>query len=215
MTKAEREKAIDLLNNLRGMIEDNQGNDYDFALKKGAEALKHEQGSDEMTVEEYRQRLMQVFLDTNCDELIALCVLPTEKDFEHLKWLLKNHYKKEEPCEKWLLKNYYKKEPCEDAISKASVFEILGNLMSIPYDFDRPINKDDVSESMDEIRVLPPVTPTSKVGKWVFTKTIFDKYGYTVECSSCCKKWKTYDEIRWKKENKFCPNCGNKKESEE
>ena len=51
-------------------------------------------------------------------------------------------------------------EPCNDAVSKASVFEIMGNLMSIPYDFDRPINEKDVSESMDEIRALPPVTPT-------------------------------------------------------
>lgn len=50
-------------------------------------------------------------------------------------------------------------EPCEDAVSKASVFEILGNLMSIPYDFDRQITEKDVSESMDEIRALPPVTP--------------------------------------------------------
>jgi hypothetical protein len=43
----------------------------------------------------------------------------------------------------------------DDAISKASVFEILGNLMSIPYDFDRQITEKDVSESMDEIRALP------------------------------------------------------------
>jgi hypothetical protein len=42
MTREEREKAIDLLDNLRGMIEDNQGNDYDFALKKGIEALEQE-----------------------------------------------------------------------------------------------------------------------------------------------------------------------------
>jgi hypothetical protein len=49
-----------------------------------------------------------------------------------------------------------------------------------------------------------------KVGKWVFTKTIFDKYGCTAECPSCHKKWKTYDEIRFEKENKFCPNCGNR-----
>ena len=53
-------------------------------------------------------------------------------------------------------------EPCEDAISKASVFEIVGNLMSIPYDLDRRITEKDVSESMDEIRVLPPVTPTQR-----------------------------------------------------
>lgn len=42
MTREEREKAIDLLNNLRGMIEDNQGNDYDFAIQKAIEAIKQE-----------------------------------------------------------------------------------------------------------------------------------------------------------------------------
>lgn len=47
MTREEREKAIDLLDNLRGMIEDNQGNDYDFALKKGIEALEQEPCEDE------------------------------------------------------------------------------------------------------------------------------------------------------------------------
>lgn len=65
------------------------------------------------------------------------------------------------------------------------------------------------------VKDFPSVTPTRKIGKWVFTKTIFDKYGYTVECQSCHKKWKTYDEIRWKKENKFCPDCGAEMESEE
>ena len=59
------------------------------------------------------------------------------------------------------------KEPCEDAISKASVFEILGNLMSIPYDFDRQINEKDVSESMDEIKALPSVIPTRKKEEWI------------------------------------------------
>lgn len=50
-------------------------------------------------------------------------------------------------------------EPCKDAVSIASVFEIMGNLMSIPYDFDRSITEKDVSESMDKIRELPRVTP--------------------------------------------------------
>lgn len=50
-------------------------------------------------------------------------------------------------------------EPCKDAVSVASVFEIMGNLMSIPYDFDRSITEKDVSESMDKIRALPRVTP--------------------------------------------------------
>lgn len=51
-----------------------------------------------MTAEEYRQRMIQAFHNADTDELIAVCVLPTEKEFEHLEWLLKNHYKKE-PCE--------------------------------------------------------------------------------------------------------------------
>lgn len=46
--------------------------------------------------------------------------------------------------------------------------------------------------------------------KWIFTKTIFDKYGYTVECPSCHKKWKTYDEIRWKKKISFAQTAGKK-----
>ena len=48
MTREEREKAIDLLDNLRGMIEDNQGNDYDYALKKGIEALEQEHNIDKI-----------------------------------------------------------------------------------------------------------------------------------------------------------------------
>ena len=60
---------------------------------------------------------------------------------------------------------------------------------------------------VDSIIVHEPTVKRPK-GEWEFTKTIFDKYGCTVKCPSCHKKWKTYDEIRWKKENKFCPSCG-------
>ena len=35
------EKAIDLLDNLIGMVDDNHHNNYDEALKMGIEALKH------------------------------------------------------------------------------------------------------------------------------------------------------------------------------
>lgn len=56
-------------------------------------------------------------------------------------------------------------KPCEDAVSVASVFEIMGNIMSIPYDFDRSITEKDVSESMDKIRVLPRVTPQES--RWI------------------------------------------------
>ena len=49
----------------------------------------------EMTVEEYRERMIQAFHNADTDELIAICVQPTEKEFKHLEWLLEKHYKKE------------------------------------------------------------------------------------------------------------------------
>ena len=76
----------------------------------------------------------------------------------------------------------------DDCVSRAEVFEIMGNLMSIPYDFDRPINDDDVSESMDKIKALPPVTPTHG--------TCQDcKYwdsSYTEGINHLCKKYGKY-----------------------
>lgn len=47
----------------------------------------------QMSVEQYRQRMIQAFHEAGCDELIALVCLPTEKEFKHLEWLLEKHYK--------------------------------------------------------------------------------------------------------------------------
>ena len=96
-------------------------------------------------------------------------------------------------------------QPSEDCVSKAEVFEIMGNLMSIPYDFDRPIHEDDVSESMDEIKALPPVTPTRKSGlHWIERFNNEDKW---LECPYCHKDSdNAYN---------YCPNCGAEMESEE
>ena len=87
------------------------------------------------------------------------------------------------------------KEPCEDAISRKSMLDYLNYLHG---------------EMPEEefVKALPSVTPARKKWNWIFTKTVFDKYGNTVECPSCHKKWKTYDEIRFEKENRYCPNCG-------
>ena len=47
----------------------------------------------QMSVEQYRQRLIEAFHNADCDEFITLVALPTEKDFKYLEWLLKTHYK--------------------------------------------------------------------------------------------------------------------------
>lgn len=46
----------------------------------------------QMTVTEYRERMIQAFHNADCDSLIAVVVLPTEKEFQHLEWLLKKEY---------------------------------------------------------------------------------------------------------------------------
>ena len=45
----DKQKAADLLDNLIGMVEDTQENDYDAALKMGIEALKAEAKPHQLT----------------------------------------------------------------------------------------------------------------------------------------------------------------------
>ena len=64
-----REEAIELLDNLTGMVEDNQNSDYDTALKMAIKALEQEPCEDGMEKHTDRQiydgciRLMQKMVD--------------------------------------------------------------------------------------------------------------------------------------------------------
>ena len=44
------------------------------------------------TVEQYRERMIQAFHNADCDSLISVVALPTEKEFRNLEWLLKKKY---------------------------------------------------------------------------------------------------------------------------
>ena len=55
------------------------------ALEMAIEALK------EMPVEEYRQRLMEVFHNSDHDELLAYVVMPKEEEFKSLEDILRKH----------------------------------------------------------------------------------------------------------------------------
>lgn len=119
-----------------------------------------EQEPCEMTGEEYRQRMIQAFHNADCDELIAICVLPTEKEFEHLEWLLEKHYKA-------------KPELCADAISREELLKAIDTWDKFGYtetgcfvrepkgDYVPYIHYDDVIKS---IKGMPPVTPAQKDG---------------------------------------------------
>ena len=149
-----------------------------------------EQEPCEMTAEDYRQRMMQAFHNADCGELIAVCVLPTEKEFEHLEWLLKNHYKK---------------ESCGDCISREAVMHILDEVGG---DFDSPreavVPIDYIADMVSE---LPSVTAQPKIGKWIMS----DDGLYRPICNNCgAHPWKGYiPTVEEATEAfKYCPHCG-------
>lgn len=156
----------------------------------------------QMTVEEYRQRMIQAFHNADCDGLIAVCVLPTEKEFEHLEWLLKNHYKK---------------EPCEDAISRQKAIDAIDVLY---LDGDSPasylanaegdtlIGKYQAITALDD---LSSVTPQPKTGHWEWVQYDSNPNIGNWHCSECrCVVVECVDK---KPEGgiplyKYCPQCG-------
>ena len=153
----------------------------------------------EMTAEEYRQRMIQAFHNADTDELIAVCVLPTEKEFEHLEWLLKNHYKK---------------EPCEDAIRREDALMALCRAVhknddTIPCPNQRVSclwSKTKVQDYAREIYNLSPVIPKStkpKTAHWVYK--IYGGFHEQGDwyCSHC-----DYQYNYGKGHAKFCPECG-------
>ena len=82
-------------------------------------------------------------------------------------------------------------EPCEDCISRESVFAIAG-------DSCLDLNSyEDTKEFCDEIKDLPPVTPQPKTGGWI---EHFDESGKWYECDQC--------HTDWGGPVNYCPNCG-------
>ena len=100
-----------------------------------------------MTAEEYRQRMIQAFQNADCGELIALVVLPTEKEFEHLEWLLEKHYKA-------------KPEPCADAISREDA------LMALTGEWTE-LTDEIIHRFIRRIKSLPPVNPQESKTGWI------------------------------------------------
>ena len=75
-----REEAIEFLN-----TDDYESKGYNDAVGMAIEALK------EMSVEEYRQRLMEVFHRTDHGELLTYVVMPKEEEFKSLEDILRQY----------------------------------------------------------------------------------------------------------------------------
>lgn len=59
---------------------------YNSNVKKFKETYK----GDAMSVDSYRERMIQAFFNAGRGDLVSLVVQPYEKEFEHLEWLLKH-----------------------------------------------------------------------------------------------------------------------------
>jgi hypothetical protein len=154
-----------------------------------------------MTREEAINEINKVFTSAYANYIVtALTEGATVSDIQH-RW--GRAYEAE-------VKDGLEQEPCKDAVSVASVFEIMGNLMSIPYDFDRSITEKDVSESMDKIRELPRVTPREPIkGHWVKEESIFGWDGYSYQCSECGRSIHLDTEMEDLEDYPYC-HCGAK-----
>lgn len=94
-------------------------------------------------------------------------------------------------------------EPCEDAISRKAVLDMATTIQTDDCSGNEVMEVVDV----DDIKTLPPVTPTSKKGKWIYSGS-YDEEGM-LYCS-CCKHEIDVSEGYFK----YCPNCGAKMDKE-
>ena len=97
-------------------------------------------------------------------------------------------------------------EPCEDAIDRAEAMtEIMMFAGNVKSDEEDIYIK--VSDAVQLLRELPPVTPTRKKGKWID--------GHCSECG--CDVPAYIIDWKWTKDMdaKYCPNCGAEMEGEE
>lgn len=149
--------------------------------------------------------------------MIAICALPTEKEFEHLEWLLKTHYKK---------------ESCYDVISRKSIKQelqgyhdfIVNSYGCGCFDNLAPDYKTRVTGIADCIAAIenePSLTIHPNTGQWInktkvkevydiagvktwgmrcqcekcgFETVIIEDFGYYDHCSKCGAKMEEVDE---------------------
>jgi hypothetical protein len=137
-----------------------------------------------MTREEKLQKAHQMFDDR---ELLI-----------ELKWQ-REYFKRgyvssqEELFNLWIFDECIKalQKPCEDAISRQAVLEVLKDKWNMFSDAN-----DAMQESIGTIEALPNITPQPKTGHWI------KPYGGNWHCDKC-----DYEQGR---KSNFCPDCGAK-----
>lgn len=99
-------------------------------------------------------------------------------------------------------------EPCEDAISRKAVLDIIRFEDKWLTDTKSNNANTDIAFSgiKSKVTELPPIQPKAKVGHWI------DKFGGEYRCSYCREIISIDTEIEFPNgiTYKYCPNCGAK-----
>ena len=124
------EEAISILRTLQG---DYIGGYISEAINMAIEALK------EMSVEEYRQGLMEVFHRTDHDELLTYVVMPKEEELKSLEHILRQYKFEPRPHGEWRVHSHcsdgfsYKCSLCGRVVNQGHWFEQNEILSVYPY----------------------------------------------------------------------------------
>jgi hypothetical protein len=96
-----REEAIEFIEAIHVQMFNSGNSKWTEACDVAIEALG------EMSVEEYRQRLMEVFHRTDHDELLTCVVMPKEEEFKSLEYILRQYKYEPRPRGEWILVKPY------------------------------------------------------------------------------------------------------------
>lgn len=101
-------------------------------------------------------------------------------------------------------------QPCEDAVSREAVKELVVKEFVNPQDgmeeWRNAVN-DVVEEILHAVETMPSVIPQRKMGRWIdFNWNDGDICRWGIKCSECHTEYKHGGEM-WHNP-KFCPNCG-------
>ena len=96
-------------------------------------------------------------------------------------------------------------EPCEDAISRQDMEEIINDVRDC-------ISCDGYWAIIERMKKLPPVQPKQRTGKWEIDESIQKAFGDDAYvCTVCSTIWNSSNI----KNMHYCPTCGAKMEGEE
>jgi len=108
-----------------------------------------------------------------------------------------------------------KQMPCEDAISRQAVIDVIESMSNANPSYWNTCNVVDRGNLIDEIMELPSVTPQPKTGHWehggelsrVFIGGVLKGINYEDwHCSNCHCVVEQSIKPKWS----YCPNCGAK-----